>query len=110
LWNVRTDGHNKSVSYTLQCSLSHAASEDAPPLSLVRSNLRDVPCLACTDVCDPVIVFECDGDKNGHVICVDCFVDYCLSRLNERRFLLDDVAGYTLDCPVGCPGSREDAI
>ena len=44
---------------------------------MVKSNMREVPCLACTDLCDPVVVMEC---ADRHVICVDCFADYGRSR------------------------------
>ena len=53
-----------------------------------------------TQVCDPVLVFLC-----LHVICAGCFADFCASRLNERRFDLDDRLGYTLGCPIGCDDS-----
>jgi hypothetical protein len=42
-----------------------------------QSNIRDVPCLACGDVCDPVVVLEC---ADRHVICTSCFADYARSR------------------------------
>eukprot|EP00095_Tigriopus_kingsejongensis_P007999 snap_masked-scaffold269_size230758-processed-gene-1.8 protein:Tk07999 transcript:snap_masked-scaffold269_size230758-processed-gene-1.8-mRNA-1 annotation:"GA10370" len=80
----------------------HSSSENTPPLPLVRSNLHDVPCLACLDVCDPVIVFEC---PDRHVSCVECFQTYARSRLNERQFQLHPDYGYTLPCPVGCDHS-----
>ena len=51
-------------------------------------------------MCDPVLVFTC-----LHVICTACFADFCASRLNERRFELDDELGYTLGCPIGCEES-----
>ncbi|XP_059086349.1 E3 ubiquitin-protein ligase parkin-like [Tigriopus californicus] len=81
---------------------SHPASEDTPPLYLIRSNLYDVPCLACLDVGQPVVVFEC---PEKHVSCVECFQNYCRTRLNERQFQLHPDHGYTLPCPVGCADS-----
>lgn len=75
---------------------------EAPPLHLVRSNLHEIPCLACGDTLDPVLVFECP-DK--HVICIECFGLYTSSRLDERQFVADQELGYTLGCPVGCPDS-----
>lgn len=39
---------------------------------------------------DPVIVFPC---TSAHVICVECFEQYCLSRLNERQFVFDPRIG-----------------
>lgn len=71
-------------------------------LYLVRYNFIQVQCLACTEIKDVIIVFSC---KSGHVICIDCFKDYCISRLNERGFIIDQEIGYTLGCPVGCDRS-----
>jgi len=83
-------------------------SHQVVPLYMIKSNLSDVPCLACTDLLDPVIVFPCTA---RHVICTPCFADYGCSRLRERQFVLDPALGYTLPCPVGCEDSllREPA-
>ena len=59
-----------------------------------------MPCLACTESLDTVLVFECD-----HSICLECFSIYVKSRLNERQFIVDQHLGYTLGCPVGCANS-----
>ena len=51
--------------------------------------LFQIPCLSCGDVIpddNVVVVFDC---AEHHVICVDCFKMYGLSRLNERQFVLD---------------------
>ena len=48
------------------------------------------------------MVFQC---TNSHVICLECFQQYCMSRLNERRFIFDHNIGYTLSCPAGCENS-----
>lgn len=74
----------------------------AAPLNLIKMNLKNVPCLACGDVCDPVLVFPCTA---GHTSCLDCFILYCNSRLQERQFLTHETYGYTLACPVGCENS-----
>lgn len=39
------------------------------------------------------------------MICLECFQQYCMSRLNERRFVFDHNIGYTLSCPAGCENS-----
>jgi len=93
-----------NVQFYFKCSgREHTAgTSNAPPLFMVKSNIREVPCLACTDLCDPVLVFEC---QDRHVICTSCFADYCRSRLGERQFTLDTELGYTLPCPVGCANS-----
>ena len=49
-----------------------------------------IPCLSCGDTLpedETVVVFEC---ADQHVICLDCFKLYALSRLNERQFILDE--------------------
>ncbi|XP_046391849.1 E3 ubiquitin-protein ligase parkin isoform X1 [Ischnura elegans] len=77
--------------------------EEAVALYLIKTNARDVPCLACTEISDPVLVFPCE---QGHVTCLDCFRAYCISRLKERRFEFHPLHGcYTLPCPAGCPDS-----
>ncbi|CAG2173949.1 unnamed protein product, partial [Oppiella nova] len=68
-------------------------------LPLIRHNCIGVSCLACTDVKDTVLVFPCAAK---HVICLHCFRDYCLSKLNERRFVTDPQIGYSVNCAVGC--------
>lgn len=74
----------------------------AAPLNLIKTNLKNVPCLACGDVNDPVLVFPC---ASGHVSCLECFQLYCDSRLQDRQFLPHPDIGYTLPCPVGCENS-----
>ncbi|XP_044751938.1 E3 ubiquitin-protein ligase parkin [Coccinella septempunctata] len=72
------------------------------PLHLIKTNLKDIPCLSCADVCNPVLVFPC---KDRHVICIDCFKQYCTVRLSERQFWQHPEHGYTLSCPIGCADS-----
>lgn len=76
--------------------------DEAVPLDLIRPNLREIPCLACADVSDPVLVFPCSA---GHVTCLDCFRQYCVTRLMERQFWQHPELGYTLACPTGCTDS-----
>ncbi|XP_015785409.1 E3 ubiquitin-protein ligase parkin [Tetranychus urticae] len=71
-------------------------------LPIIRYNSRQASCLACTDVCSIVLVFPC---VDGHTICLMCFNNYCLSLLNEKRFILDNEFGYTISCPIRCPRS-----
>ncbi|RWS14958.1 E3 ubiquitin-protein ligase parkin-like protein [Dinothrombium tinctorium] len=87
------------------------ASKNHPPLEsntsvvvlyLIRYNNREVTCLACADVNDIVVVFPC---SHKHVICINCFKIYCLSKLNDRQFIIDSNIGYTLSCAVGCENS-----
>uniref|UniRef100_A0A1B0GN34 E3 ubiquitin-protein ligase parkin n=1 Tax=Phlebotomus papatasi TaxID=29031 RepID=A0A1B0GN34_PHLPP len=71
-------------------------------LNLVKVNSMEVPCLACTETSSPILVFPCEA---GHVTCLDCFRDFCQSRLSERQFISTENLGYTLSCPVGCTNS-----
>ena len=36
---------------------------------------------------------------DNHVICVECFVQYCRTKLDSRQFILQEAIGYTLPCP-----------
>lgn len=74
----------------------------AAPLNLIKTNLKDVPCLACGELSETVLVFPCAA---GHVTCLDCFRLYCSSRLMDRQFLSHPEIGYTLPCPTGCDSS-----
>ncbi|KAJ1530827.1 hypothetical protein ONE63_005674 [Megalurothrips usitatus] len=81
---------------------SQGENDQAVPLDLVKSNIKDVPCLACTEVKNLVLVFPC---KEGHVTCLECFQIYCLTRLRDRQFSSHPELGYTLPCPAGCADS-----
>ncbi|OQR76021.1 E3 ubiquitin-protein ligase parkin-like [Tropilaelaps mercedesae] len=82
---------------------AHTPNEDtAAPLEHMKSNFQEVPCVACQDVSQIIVVFPCES---SHVICIECFANYCMSRLNERKFVATDQFGYTLACPVNCPNS-----
>lgn len=71
-------------------------------LNLITTNSRNITCIACTDVRSPVLVFQCN---HRHVICLDCFHLYCVTRLNDRQFVHDAQLGYSLPCVAGCPNS-----
>ncbi|CAD7083227.1 unnamed protein product [Hermetia illucens] len=79
----------------------------AAPLNLVNMNIRKVPCLACTDVSEIVLLFPC---ASKHVTCIDCFRHYCSSRLMDRQFIPHPDIGYTLPCPAGCENSFIEEI
>ncbi|XP_014488495.1 PREDICTED: E3 ubiquitin-protein ligase parkin [Dinoponera quadriceps] len=91
--------------FYFKCAKHASLGEDdkAIPLYLIKANLKNIPCLACTDIRDTVLVFSCEA---SHVTCLDCFRDYCTVRLRERQFEFDTVEGYyTLPCPAGCSNS-----
>ncbi|XP_058512660.1 E3 ubiquitin-protein ligase parkin isoform X2 [Ochotona princeps] len=76
---------------------AHATSdkETSVALNLITANSRSIPCITCTDVRSPVLVFQCN---HRHVICLDCFHLYCVTRLNDRQFVHDPQLGYSLPC------------
>ncbi|XP_073075965.1 E3 ubiquitin-protein ligase parkin isoform X2 [Manis javanica] len=76
--------------------------ETSVALNLITANSRDISCITCTDVRSPVLVFQC---HYRHVICLDCFYLYCVTRLNDRQFIHDLQLGYSLPCVAGCPNS-----
>uniref|UniRef100_A0A3Q1KDD9 E3 ubiquitin-protein ligase parkin n=1 Tax=Anabas testudineus TaxID=64144 RepID=A0A3Q1KDD9_ANATE len=95
--------HGNGAEFFMKCA-SHPTSDNdlSVALDLIVTNSRDVPCIACTDIMDVVLVFQC---LDRHVICLDCFRRYCQTRLNERRFVHHLLVGYSLPCAVGCDDS-----
>nr|KAF6277272.1 parkin RBR E3 ubiquitin protein ligase [Pipistrellus kuhlii] len=89
--------------FFFKCS-AHPTSdgETSVALNLITTNSRDIPCITCTDIRSPVLVFQC---THRHVICLDCFHLYCVTRLNDRQFVHDPQLGYSLPCVAGCPDS-----
>ncbi|XP_045700021.1 E3 ubiquitin-protein ligase parkin isoform X2 [Phyllostomus hastatus] len=71
--------------------------ETSVALNLITTNSRNITCITCADVRSPVLVFQCDS---RHVICLDCFHLYCVTRLNDRQFIHDPQLGYSLPCVV----------
>ncbi|XP_038659451.1 E3 ubiquitin-protein ligase parkin isoform X2 [Scyliorhinus canicula] len=71
-------------------------------LNLITPNRQNIPCITCTDTADPVLVFPC---VDRHVICLDCFHLYCVTRLNDRQFIHNPELGYSVPCVAGCPDS-----
>eukprot|EP00058_Branchiostoma_floridae_P010859 XP_002596347.1 hypothetical protein BRAFLDRAFT_58355 [Branchiostoma floridae] len=89
--------------FYFKCADHHTSEDDTSvALPLVKSNTQSVDCLGCTDVRTPVMVFEC---ADGHVMCLDCFARYCVTKLNDRQFVQHASLGYTLPCPGGCDNS-----
>ncbi|XP_074189892.1 E3 ubiquitin-protein ligase parkin isoform X2 [Rhinolophus sinicus] len=76
--------------------------ETSVALNLITTNSRAITCITCTDIRSPVLVFQCN---DRHVICLDCFHLYCVTRLNDRQFIHDPELGYSLPCVAGCPNS-----
>eukprot|EP00116_Pleurobrachia_bachei_P004042 sb/3464304/ len=67
------------------------------------SAVFELTSLPCSEA---LLVFPC---ASSHVMCLDCFYNYCISRLNSRQFVEHDSIGYTLYCPgLNCPGYQEE--
>ncbi|XP_052873019.1 E3 ubiquitin-protein ligase parkin [Anopheles cruzii] len=98
------DGEPPFTEFYFKCSEHSSGGEKdfAAPLSLIKTNHKNIPCLACTDVSETILVFPCAA---GHVSCLDCFRQYCVTRLLERQFVEHPAGGYTLRCPAGCENS-----
>lgn len=103
------DGDPPFAEFYFKCSRHTSGGEKdfAAPLNLIKTNIKDVPCLACGDTAETVLVFPC---AVGHVTCLDCFRVYCTSRLMDRQFLSHPEIGYTLMCPAGCNDSFIEEI
>lgn len=107
---VDTDqGDLPFAEFYFKCAVHSSGGEldFAAPLNLIKTNIRNVPCLACTDVLETVLVFPC---ASGHVTCLDCFRQYCSSRLMDRQFMFHPDIGWTLNCPAGCDDSFIEEI
>ncbi|KAL6261392.1 hypothetical protein P5V15_006487 [Pogonomyrmex californicus] len=106
--NAFRDETNIQISYAhfyFKCAKhpSLGENDEAVPLYLIKPNLKNIPCLACMDIRETVLLFPCEA---GHVTCLDCFREYCTVRLHERQFQFDTTEGYyTLSCPAGCSNS-----
>ncbi|XP_316606.3 E3 ubiquitin-protein ligase parkin isoform X2 [Anopheles gambiae] len=98
------EGEPPFTEFYFKCSEHSSGGEKdfAAPLSLIKTNHKNIPCIACTDTSETILVFPCVA---GHVSCLDCFRQYCVTRLLERQFVEHPTGGYTLQCPAGCDNS-----
>lgn len=103
------EGQPPFAEFFFKCADHPSAGERdfSAPLSLIKTNIHSVPCLACFGIEDLVLVFPC---ASGHVTCLDCFRNYLSSKLLERNFLRDPEIGYTVACPVGCESSAIEDV
>ncbi|XP_058121399.1 E3 ubiquitin-protein ligase parkin [Anopheles ziemanni] len=98
------EGEPPFTEFYFKCAEHSSGGEKdfAAPLNLIKTNHKNIPCIACTDVSETILVFPCEA---GHVTCLDCFRQYCVTRLLERQFVEHPTGGYTLRCPAGCENS-----
>lgn len=92
---------NSYVTFYFKC-VQCASNNEAAPLSQVKSNSSNQPCVICDETKNPVIVFLC---PKRHIVCINCFVIHGIIKLEERDFVLSTHFGYTLMCPAGCADS-----
>ncbi|XP_013400387.1 E3 ubiquitin-protein ligase parkin isoform X2 [Lingula anatina] len=97
------DCSGDTAEFFFKCA-NHSSTEDESSvvLYLIKANTRNVECITCLAICDPVLVFPC---LEGHSMCLDCFRIYCQTKLNDRDFIQHPELGYTLPCPAGCDNS-----
>ncbi|XP_028676945.1 E3 ubiquitin-protein ligase parkin [Erpetoichthys calabaricus] len=89
--------------FYFKCGAHSTSDQDSSAaLNLITPNHRNIPCIACRDTLSPVLVFQC---SDQHVICLDCFHVYCVTKLNDRQFVYDPQIGYSLPCAANCPNS-----
>uniref|UniRef100_A0A8C4XGM8 RING/Ubox-like zinc-binding domain-containing protein n=1 Tax=Erpetoichthys calabaricus TaxID=27687 RepID=A0A8C4XGM8_ERPCA len=82
--------------FYFKCGAHSTSDQDSSAaLNLITPNHRNIPCIACRDTLSPVLVFQC---SDQHVICLDCFHVYCVTKLNDRQFVYDPQIGYSLPC------------
>ncbi|CAF1438874.1 unnamed protein product [Adineta ricciae] len=65
--------------------------------SVIQENKHEHECCICLDNKDLTIVFDCH-----HHVCLACFKQYAITKLNSRQFKYDLDIGYSLGCPNGC--------
>ncbi|CAF1126164.1 unnamed protein product [Adineta steineri] len=68
--------------------------------SIIKANKTEYECCVCLNKKDLIIVFDCN-----HHVCLSCFKEYSITKLNSRQFKLDSNIGYSLGCPDGCPNT-----
>lgn len=103
------DGSPPFTEFFFKCAehTSEGEKDFSVPLTLIKTNVNRIPCLACSEIEDLVLVFPCSV---GHVTCLDCFRNFLRSRLLERNFIVDPEIGFTVNCPVGCENSTIEEI
>eukprot|EP00118_Oscarella_pearsei_P018427 m.188772 g.188772 ORF g.188772 m.188772 type:complete len:449 (+) comp39394_c0_seq7:67-1413(+) len=93
-----------SAEFYFKCGAHPADEKDnSMPLYLIRTNTLKVPCITFDEETDQVLVFPC---PSMHVMCIECFRMYCITKLNDRQFIETPRHGYTLSCPAGCEDSH----
>lgn len=95
-----------TAEFYFKCGEHHGNDEHAP-LPMMKSNVKNIPCLTCTDVSEILMVFPCDSQ---HTMCLDCFRSYCVTSLDSRSFIQTEEKGYTIPCPGNSDACRSAFI
>ncbi|CAF2512321.1 unnamed protein product [Rotaria sp. Silwood2] len=82
----------------MACQVS--STPDVHLLSIINDNQDDHECCICLYDKNLTIVFDCN-----HHVCLPCFKQYGITKLNSRQFKYDPNIGYSLGCPYGCPNT-----
>ena len=91
-----TNCSGTTAEFYFKCG-EHPESDEQAPLPMLKSNIRDIPCITCSlETSDVILVFPCESK---HTICVECFCEYCVTYLDSRRFIETENSGYTIACP-----------
>lgn len=101
--NSLCNGGQQVAKFYFKC-YAHDSKEgdESVVLKHVYPNTKNVECITCCEVSSPVLVFPCE---KRHVMCIDCFINYCIISLNDRMFVEHPNLGYSLPCPAGCENS-----
>ncbi|CAB4064257.1 PARK2 [Lepeophtheirus salmonis] len=81
------DSSNVPAKFYFKCVENfHKMESIYPPLYLIKSNSRDVPCLSCGEVENPVIVFECiDRHTRKMDILLDVLSNVVMTLLLKKQ-------------------------
>ncbi|CAF1203807.1 unnamed protein product [Rotaria sp. Silwood1] len=82
----------------MACQVS--STSDVHLSSIIKDNETEHECCICLYDNNLIIVFDCN-----HHVCLSCFKQYAITKLNSRQFKYDSNIGYSLGCPCGCPNT-----
>jgi parkin len=87
----------KHAEFYFKCA-NHDTAQDqtSPALPMFRRNNYNIECPVCYVVQPLVVVFDC---PDLHVVCYNCFLEYCKTALENRTFVKDREGWHTLPCP-----------
>uniref|UniRef100_A0A8C8IDJ4 Parkin RBR E3 ubiquitin protein ligase n=1 Tax=Oncorhynchus tshawytscha TaxID=74940 RepID=A0A8C8IDJ4_ONCTS len=78
--------------------LKCAAHDTSVALDLFMPIVRDVPCIACTNIIGDLFSSVLLSPCCCHLVSLDLFHIYCVTRLNDRQFIHQSDGGYSHPC------------